>query len=182
MTSIGNWSVKKTPKEHCFKKPNYEEKFVLFYKECFCGFLYLCDFDKEWWAYIKNEKIRKKFYKDNLKFYKTKFILKSKGRISTNVCRCILASELASLCELESETQKISEDIYARVIVEGIFDRIYDKKISKKEIITDIKKEFPKINNFVSNRQIKNAIIEIFQIQDLHLNLHGNCCKTRKWC
>ena len=80
MVNIGRWSIKKTPKRHHFERHNYVEKYMIFYKQTFCGFVYLCSFDSKWWVRITNEKIRKKFYKDSDKFYRESILQKKNRR------------------------------------------------------------------------------------------------------
>lgn len=180
MISLGNWSIRRTPDLHHFDKHNYTEKFTISYKGNICGFAFLCDFDNKWWVYINNSKIHNKFIKDNRKFYKENIKRTRNGNFALQKQNYVLMEELVRLWDLEKETKLIDDNFYVRVVIENLFDKIYYEKVSDRQIIQDIKKQYPTIKDSLSNSQIKKCIIKIFQVQDLVLNLDGKCCKTRK--
>ena len=79
--------------------------------------------------------------------------------------------------ELEKQTANYEECIYCRVIVENIFDKVYPQKTSDKEILLDIKREFPDLFVGYPQKILKKSIIKIFQVQDLKLKINGKICK-----
>lgn len=179
MVKIGDWGIKTLPAGYEIKAPNYEEKYFLYFKENVIGSLLWCDFDKDWWARILMEKIRTKFYSDYDKFYVKNVVRNSKGKIKIQKETDCLIKKLVKWAEIEKEIQNYDKDFYCRVFLENCFDRVYYNKVSDKEIIEDIKLEIPKINEVLSDRQIKKSIIKIFQFQELVFDLKGKSCKRR---
>ncbi|MBP3707546.1 MAG: hypothetical protein J6J36_02920 [Clostridia bacterium] len=181
MVKIGDWGIRIIPQGHALKVPNYEEKYFLYFKENVIGSLLLCDFDKDWWARILMERIRKKFYSDYDKFYKKDIIRSKKGKISVQKINDCLIKELVKWVEIEKEIQNYDKDFYCRVFLGSCFDKVYYDKVSDKEIISDIKAELPRISETLSDKQIKKSIIKIFQFQELNFDLKEKSCKRRKY-
>ena len=180
MISLGNWSIRLIPENLRINRfHNYKEWFFIYYKNGLCGTLQLCDFDNKWWVHILNDKIRKRFYKDDLKFHKNK-IVKLNNKYVLQKQNHILADELIRLYNIDLETKRNENNLYFRVIVDDIFDKSYRNVADDTQIISDIKKENPNIGLFFSDKQIKMSLVKIFQIQDLKLDLRYRCCKTRK--
>ena len=152
---------------------NYEEKFLIYYNGSIVGSLLYCDFDKKWWVKILNDTIRTKFYKDNRKFARYNLRTKKNGTIVIKEQHNFLAEELVKLWELEKQTANYEECIYCRVLVEDVFDRVYSQKVNNKEILDDIKKEFPDLFVGYPQKILKKSIIKIFQNQNLKLKING---------
>lgn len=181
MISIGNWCIRFIPEDKRIDRfHNYKEYFFIYFKGNLCGTIQKCDFDKKWWVRILNEKIRKEFYKDNKRFYTKKIVKLKNGEYIFQKRNHALADELVRLYELDTETKRRSDDFCFRVIMGELFDRVYEKKVKESEIIKDIKNACKGIDNYLNDKEIKKSIIEIFQIQDLVLDLHYKCCKKRK--
>lgn len=181
MVKIGDWGIRIMPQGYAIKTPNYEEKYFLYFKENVIGSLLLCDFDKDWWARILIKKIREKFFSDNDKFYKKDIIKLKTGKVLIKKKNDCLTAELIRWSEIEKEIQNYDKDFYCRVFLGSCFDKVYYNKISDKEIINDIKAELPRINETLSDKQIKKSIIKIFQFQELNFDLKGKSCKRREY-
>jgi hypothetical protein len=181
MISIGNWSIRLIPENRRINKfHNYKEWFFIYYKGGLCGTLHLCDFDNKWFVHILHDNLRKKFYKDNAKYYTKNIVKTRQGGYALKKERYVLADELVRLYYLDTETKNMENDFYCRIKIGELFDKIYKNKVSKKQILLDLKKEYQNINNYINDRQIKSSIVKIFQVQDLILNLHNKSCKKRK--
>lgn len=181
MVKIGDWGIRILPEGHRINLPNYEEKYLLYFKESVVGSLLWCDFDKDWWARILREKIRIKFYSDYDKFYKTDIRRNKKNKILVQRKYDCMIKELVRWTEIEKEIQNFDGSFYCRVFLGECFDKIYYDKVSDKQIIKDIKQEIPQIGSILSDRKIRKQIIKIFQFQELDFDLKGKSCKRKKF-
>ena len=179
MIKVGDWNIRQVPENHQFRFPNYEEKFLIYYKDIVVGSLFFCEFDNEWWARILREKIRKKYYHDDEKFVYRDVIKLPTGKVLYSKHNQVLSDTLVKLFKIDTENQNYDGKFYCRVILGECFDRIYDKKVSNKKIIKDIKTEIPRIRETLTDRQIKKSIIKIFQFPKLIMKLNGKICKTK---
>ena len=176
MIRVEKWRFKSISQNR-FKIGDFVELYEIWYDNKFVGSLFFSSEKRTIWARISNAKLNKKFYKLEKKFFKLKtykfecgnYVLKSGDIIS----------ELDYWNELDTKMQN-AEDIECMAIVPAIFEKAYKDNISKKQIIKDIKEEYPKLINKFGERAISKSIIKIFQFPDLNLKIRFGSYKLAK--